>query len=535
MLSERILYFSGKEDIDEILEKIRESKSDSLSLVFPIKSNIFEQKTDLQKLRDFIDNTEKNIIFITQNNLVIKELQNIGISALKNLPEKFPLNKSKNSINLLNISYIPIDDSYYDKQKNTNEAPQPIISRPSLHAIFILATITLLLFIFIINVIIPEANIIIYPTKKEEEMHINVNFLDKTLFKESELWTYNNGIFMTPLESTFTHSNRFTNISKEFHGSNASGKLIFINNTNEEKDLVKGTRIAHESGFIVKTNTRVLIPAKGNKVVDYTMPSKDLYGTIIGERGNIKKDEKFTIIAFPQNIQELVYVKSKNNFLGGKSIWEYKISKEDLEKTKEFLKEEVYQIAENRLNLLLEKHNLNSDYPLKLLTPLKDILSIEIIDYEFKEDPKNLIGKKQGYIDASIKVKIKGYAYSLEYLIGLIESKFKKIAPDNMILSSVNSNNLESFVQKKSSDNSHIKVSFSTRGVYKYDFEYKSDKGKRLLIEASDLILGKNYNDAKNILINNFLEISNVEIELFPFWISKLPVIHEKIVFTIKE
>ncbi len=536
MLSLRVLSFSGQEDIDEILEQILASKADSLSLVFPRKAYIFEQKTDLQKLRDKSDAAGKDITIITLNARARKEIQSVGISSVPTLVdnEKTPFEKSKNEREDLKISYIPIDTERKKYEIDSDEKEvNPFLSKPTLHSLFFLIAIFCVLFFFILQIAVPAANIVITPEKKEEEMHINVYLLDETVYEESDLWEKNNAIFMIPLSSTFVHEGRFTNVSKKFYGENAKGTLQLINRTDEDITLKKGTKIEHKNGLVVKLPEWIKIPAQGNIIIGFTMPPEDPYGTIVGERGNLEKGEKFIIPGLPDEMQKDIYAQVDTHFEGGVNVWKYYIKKNDFERAKKTWEKEARAKVDAEIKLLFAKLKTETEKDYLLISPTETAIDFEVLDSQFLENPEDLIGKEQGYIDGKIQVRIKTYVYSQSALLELIRNKYQRLAPDGMELKSIDETSLLASIQKVNDEKTEIKANFSTRGFYEYYLEPKSDRSRLFLMQVKQSIMGEKKDIAIEQLVNNFNPIAEVEIELSPFWVRRLPLIPEKIVINI--
>jgi len=115
----------------------------------------------------------------------------------------------------------------------------------------------------------------------------------------------------------------------------------------------------------------------------------------------------------------------------------------------------------------------------------------------------------------------------------IIVSKFERLAPDGMKLSSINTDILVISLQNVNTEKNKMKVSVSTRGIYEYVVEPKSEKSAQFIQAAKMAIIGKNKEEAKIILLNNFKEVSDVEISLFPFWKRSIPLLPEKIDFKI--
>ena len=94
-MNERIFYLSGKESLEELKDFLNQCSADSIFFLFPRKSWIFQQNTDLQKLRNFSDEKNKELIIITKNAIARENIQAIGINVFASLEdrEKTPFEK----------------------------------------------------------------------------------------------------------------------------------------------------------------------------------------------------------------------------------------------------------------------------------------------------------------------------------------------------------------------------------------------------------------------------------------------------------
>lgn len=538
MISERIFSYTVDDLIEDILSDISESSADTLFLLFPRNAPVFAQKTDLQKIRDLADSLHKDITIVTLNFRARKELQSMGIKTLSSLSdkEKTPFEKARAHYTPQKISYIPIEPASPEKEENRPSPPlRKNVSRPTLHALFIFCALVFFLFLFIIQIAVPDAQIDITPAKKEEEMHINVHLLNIDTSPEEELWNHNNGIFMIPLEAVFVHKASFTNVSKDFYGSNASGSISLLNTTNEDITLKKGTRITHpQKGITLLLPEWVKIPAQGETEIPLTFPGKDIYGSMIGEKGNMETGERWIIPGLSEEMQQRVYGSVQQAFTGGKSGWKYRITQDDITKAKEHWEQESLPFALQKVQSKLSQ--IQESNPMQeylLLTQSSDFLEIEFLEHNFDTPPESLLGTQQGIISGSVKVRVKGYAYSFNHLKSAFFNKYQKIAPDGMSLKSLNKDLLSLDIRNISEDYSHIKASFSTRGIYAFDLEPQSPHTQSFFIHAKQLIVGKNASEAEEILLNTFTEISDVSLHLSPFWVDDIPILPEKISFRI--
>lgn len=538
MISERIFSYTVDTLIEDILSDISESSADTLFLLFPRNAPLFAQKTDLQKIRDLSDSLQKDLTIVTLNFRTRKELQSMGIKTLSSLSdqEKTPFEKARAHYTPQKISYIPIEPVLPEKPSVPPSSPlHKNVSRPTLHALFIFCALVFCLFLFVVQIAVPDAYIEITPAKKEEEMHINVNLLNIDTYPEEELWKHNNGIFMIPLETVFVHKSSFTDVSKDFYGSNASGSISLINTTTEDITLKKGTRITHpQKGITIRLPEWIKVPAQGETEIPLTFPGKDIYGSMIGEKGNMEAGEKWNIPGLSEEVQQKVYGNVKTPFTGGRSGWKYRITPSDIKKAKEHWEQDALSFALQKTQAQLaqlQESNPKQEY--LLLTQASDFLEIEFLEHNFDTPSEDLLNTEQGIISGNVKVRVKGYAYSFNHLKSAFYTKYQKIAPDGMSLLSLNKDLLSLRIRDISEDYTHMKASFSSRGIYAFELESQSPHTQEFFIHAKQLIVGKKASEAEDLLLNTFTEISDVSIQLSPFWVKDIPILPEKISFRI--
>lgn len=567
-MNERIFHLSGTESIEELRELLTWCTCRTVVFLFPQKSWIFQQNTDLQSLRDLADDQQKEIILVTQNALARTDIQSMGISVFASLEdrEKTPFEQMKlakdSDFSCKKISTIPLETLRNALQKKAvscdtekTEHLKNKISRPVLHSLILLGVFLFLFFLFVLHIAIPDAVINISPFKKEEEMHINVHMLSKSEFEESDLWRENNGIFAYPIEQVYEISKTFSHVSQEFQGKNATGKMKITNTLAEDFVFRGGTRMKNKEGIVFVTKSWVKIPAAKNgvsgvTVIDVVASEKDIYQKLQGERANMPKGQKFIFPGLSEKTRLDVTAENISPMTGGETKWQYKISEKDIEKAVSQLIKAARKQKKEELDFALSSLFAEEDAMAFLPLSGKQFES-EILQISFegkiygisgengweKKSKKNgepyplseLIGQERTEFSGKIRVRVRNYAYSRESLFLLIAEKFKRSAPEGMELLSVDERVLNPEVLYVYDNNTRIKVSFSTRGVYKYVIEPKSKRGLQFSQKLKNSVLGLNAEEAKDHLINNFPEISDVDIQLWPFWVKNIPLLPEKI------
>lgn len=544
-MNERIFYLSGHESLEEMKEKITQCNADGIIFLFPRKSWIFHQNTDLQALRDTMDASKKNFTIVTKNALARTRIQAVGIPVLASLEdrEKTPFAQMRtqkdSEFSAKKISNIPIETirnaSQKKKylQKGDIESLKLKISPPVIHALVLLGIFLFAFFLFLLKVAIVDARVEITPFQKEEEMHINVHMLSSPHFTETDLWRENNGIFTYPIEEIYEVKKTFTHITQEFQGKNASGKMQITNHLSTPLTLRSGTRIKNKKGVVFLLSDWVTVPAtKGGKngviSVSVEAAERDDNLKFQGEKANMPKGQQFFFPGLPDDMRTQVIAENTTEMIGGETKWINKISEDDIKRAKASLEEMAQKKKKEEIEYGVAQR-FAPEENMGILPASGKQFEFEVLDISFDTPEEDLIGQDRTEFSGKTKVRVKNYVYSKNALFGLIAEKFKKNAPEGMELLSIDTHFLHPEVLNTYEENTRIKVSFSTRGVYQYVIEPKSKKGLIFSQKIKKEIIGKNQDEAKKILINNFKEISDVSISLWPFWVNNLPTLPEKI------
>jgi hypothetical protein len=542
-MNERIFHLSGDEPIERLKEILDQCNADTVFFLFPRKSWIFRQNTDLQSLRNIADENQKELIIVTKNSTARKLIQSMGIGTLASLEdrEKTPFEQQRGDFSAQKISYIPLESLEKiikkrgeDREGVEEEKIKKNFSRPVLHSLFLLAILIISFFVFLLHVAIPSVSVKISPFKKEEEMHINVHMLSISHFEETDLWRENNGIFVYPLEEVFTLEKTFSSISKEFRGENATGEMKIVNTTPEELTFRSGTRLQNDKGIIFLLPDWVNIPAAKNGVdgtvlVDVVASETSKYNKFQGEDANMPKGQQFIFPALSVENQSKVFAENTTAMEGGKTEWVYKIAQQDVDLAKEKLIEEAKEIEKKEMeySLLKRFEGENSEM---IMLPLDGIhVERELLGITFDVPEEELVGQERTEFTGKIQIRVKNYVYSNSELLKIVEGKFRRSAPEGMELLKIDTRVINPEILSAKEKNTRLKVSFSTRGIYQYVIEPKSKRGVDFSERAKKAILGKNVEEAKKELINNFKEVSDAQIDLWPFWTTKIPLLPEKI------
>jgi hypothetical protein len=288
---------------------------------------------------------------------------------------------------------------------------------------------------------------------------------------------------------------------------NSSGKILkksegiirlFNEYTTQEEVWKEGTRFVSSDGKLFKSKDKIIVP--GAKIKNGKMEPSFVDVPVVaaegGEAYNIGPSD-FSVVAFKGSPRYFKYYgKSFQPMKGGGEFPQ--VTKEDLEKAEKQL---IEKASEKSKEILEQK--IGKDF-----TFSSDILEISILE----KNSSTKEGEEKEKFDFQIKVKIKTIIFSKEilskfaqnYLISKISAE-KEIYPQSIDV------DLKGEVKNFELGKANLQAKISGKVYLKLD---------QLALKKS--IAGKSLNETR-ILLTNQKGILRTKIEIFPFWIQKIP------------
>jgi len=538
-VNERIFHIERDETVAEITARIRETKTDEVVLVIPRRADIFLSSVYFQVLRTVAEEESKILSIVTLDSDARDMIRQVGIPVFTSLEdrEKTPFEQAENRQSAKKIRKISIEKVATTERILPPEEPiswKNFLSRPSLHALFFLLTLSTVLFFLVATIAIPEARIFIEPVKKEKESFVNINFLGSSQYTASDLRKWGNAVFSYPLEEVFVHEMDWAKVSKDFRGSVAKGDMKVFNKGYEERIFKPGTRFQTEAGIVFKTKDWVRVPPRaGEKMGEITIPVEadiyDAFGSFSGERGNLTKNQRFFLPGLPEASQKNVWGENPDPMTDGKTVWVSKITADDITKAKAEMETDMKTRAKEKLEKFLETKNANEKLDLVFL-PDGLQLSTEVLEITV---PSDLVGKEQESIHLSGKVRVRNLAYSKADVLNILKERFIRDVSDGMEFSKLDENISPEILSVKDKG-TFIKANVSVRGVERYLIEAKSVGGLAFVNRVKGNILGMSRTEAE-LYMNNLEEVESAQIVLWPFWSKSIPKLPENVEFVIQE
>lgn len=394
-----------------------------------------------------------------------------------------------------------------------------LLSLPKIR-IWLLIAVSGMLFLFVFFRLLPSAEVQVWPREDVLSQTANI-FLVQQSGSTVDIPDRVRTMPLIPITVTVNRAITFDQISKEFLGTSAQMLVTIFNKSQERYSLRKGTRLMNQAGMIFKLQDPLNIAAGEEVTLRAKADDLDLYGKIIGDRGNVPANVKWEFPGLAPVERELIYGINKVPAKGGTTSYRTVLRQSDLDLAKKRLEEELLATAkqlvdEERIlrNMSREKGKLEMLYYEELTkTAFKDFVL-----------PTQFLGEPVTSIPVEGSVTYTTYAYDAQAILTLLSrelgehvSEGKRLLNDTIGLERMNVH-----VISFDDDLNWIKLTVDLSATEQFILDPLSPTGAKLGKKVREAIAGKSIDEAKRI-VKNLPEVEKVEIALWPPWGTSVP------------
>lgn len=534
-----MIKINKKDSIIDVIKKISECKQKEVVLDFPFWHPILNSFTSLKILKNKA--WKKDLIIITNNKSSINIWKKLWIK-YSQIWDSDLLEYNYSFIEYTKYLFkrysIEIKQLFWNKNTdivfNYHKKYWTWNSKIWYFIIWLLISVFLLLFIFYFAVnktyiyITPEVSI---KTKAQ-------NFV----FKENN----NNSILddetikITPISKTVNIKTSFwTSWVNEENLKRSTWKATFYNELKEKVDLLKNTRIETEDWIIFTTDTEVHIPSStlsssGELIpwtveIDITSIPHDSNWKILWTRANIWEWINLTL-PWLKDEKDKIYAKTLTEIKWANWKYTKKLASTDIKNSKKILESKLRQQALNELKKQISDDNKNNNI-------VYDILwvdwMIKYSDLIITWDENLKAWDEIENFELNWTIIISSYIYNTEKVLNRLSTTVKdSILEDYEKLLFVNNKSLIfSDIIYKQSNPIEIKTTAQVEAFFSHNF---LNEKNNYINRLKTVISWVNKDDALKILLNN-KNISDVKIEIRPFFINKISKISDNIIIKVIE
>jgi hypothetical protein len=396
-----------------------------------------------------------------------------------------------------------------------------LLTLPKLR-IVMLVGLSSALFLYVVFRLLPSAEITVLPRQETVSHTVNIYLAGSGAAADvpSRLKT----MPLIPLTVVVEKSIVSDHVSKRFMGTVAHLTIAVANTTDEAYGLRKGTRFTNEAGMVFRIQKSISIPAGRQVTVPAVADELDIYGQIIGARGNVPVGLTWRIPGLPEDVRLKVYGKNPVAGAGGSTQYRTVLMKEDVDLARKRLEQEL--LADARAQVERERAAMNALDPSKVIVLLdpKRYPELTRTAYEAEQLPSDKIGQDVVSVTATGRIRYTVFAYDAQAILGLLRGELashvregRKLLDDSADLS-----RLVSHVIDYDDDLAWIKLTVDLTGREEYLLDPLSPQGAIFAKRLREQVAGLSHEDALRI-VRNLPEVENATISSWPPWSRVLP------------
>jgi hypothetical protein len=262
----------------------------------------------------------------------------------------------------------------------------------------------------------------------------------------------------------------------------------------------------------------------------------DLYGEVLGERGNVPAGVRWDFPGLSEKERSLVYARNDKSATGGKTSYITMLTKEDIygkdqrSGAKQRLEQELLLVAKQQVeDDRLTANNVQETDFVELRR--SDLTTIKYSNFQLSD---SFIGQQVNSVPVSGSIDYTVVVYDESALLELLREEARKrvSAEKSIVEASLSKENMEIFVIPPWDDDLRwVKITANLTYNQTYILNPLTPTGAKLAKSIRDSVAGKTVTEAHRI-ISNMPEVSTAEIRVWPPWTYILPAIGPSILIT---
>jgi hypothetical protein len=394
-----------------------------------------------------------------------------------------------------------------------------LLSMPKLR-IWLLIGLSVLLFLFVVFRLLPSADVKVWPRRDviTHTMNITLVVSGATVHLPDRIKT----LPLYPLTVTVRRTVNFTQVSPEFIGTDAEVPMTIYNKTPEEITLRAGTRLQNQAGMVFRLREGATVPANGKTVGRARADHMDIYGKIIGDRGNVPAGLAWTLPALDKTQQKLITAVNAVPGTGGRTAYRKVLQKKDLDLAVKQLRQELEQAADQ---LLKERQNqLDAEHPGADLQFLNKKDTLIRKTYTGFVVPMDLVGQAVDAVPVQGTFTYTVPAYDSDAVLRTFGEDVRQHVGEGkkLVEDSISLDPQQVIIIEWADNFSWIKITADIVGTEEYVLDPLTPAGARFGKKVRDAVSGLSRQDALRI-VRNFPEVEKAEVSLWPPWGGRLP------------
>ncbi len=498
-----------------LLQRMREAEGHALLLLAGKEGELIDRPVLRDSFVQACAEQNGTLTVATRHPVILAELRKAGVPvvdharALRTLLEEHPALPEA----------LRIFSPHLWKQQLTSRLQRlGLLSMPRLR-IFGLAGLSAILFYVVVFRLLPSAEIVVHPRQEPATQTVNIFLATGTgaAAGANRVRT----LPLLPLLVELERTIRFDQISKEFTGTAARVRLTVINTAPEPYSLRAGTRFSNQAGMIFRSTSSLNVEPGQEAVVEAVADPTDVFGQIIGERGNVPEGVKWQIPGLSEPERALVYAENREPASGGTTSYVRVLKPEDLEVARKRLEQELLTAAREEVDRrvgALQRRQPGSSMELLRYDQLTDIAYVDV------RMPSAQIGTQADAVDVTGSIRFRMFAYDAAQIFPLLLHELRGHVREGrrLVETNLDPSHLVVHVIDYAADRSWIKLTVDLSAAEQYVLDPLQPAGALFARRVRELVAGRDREEALRI-IRNLPEVETASISQWPPWSRTLP------------
>lgn len=500
------------------LHRIRKASGETLVVIVDRDADLEERKDLPRQIVAACAAAPGTVMLATKQPHLAAEARDKGLRVIGRSREIRTLLKGHPQFNEVFRVFSP---QQWKRQLKSRLQHMGLLSVPKLR-VYVIAALSGLLFFVVVFKLLPSAEIAVSPRQETLSQTVNIYLAGSgaAALVPSRLRT----MPLLPLTVVLEKSVASDHVSKRFMGTVARLNMAIANTTDEPYALRKGTRFTNEAGMVFRIQESVVVPPKNQLTVAAVADELDIYGQIIGARGNVPAGLTWRIPGLPEDVRLKVYGKNPYIGTGGTTVYRSVLTKEDIELARKRLEQEL--LADARVQIERQRKAMNDLDPSKIIVLLdpKRYPELTHTAYEGEVLPMDRIGQDVPQVVATGRIRYTVFAYDAQEILDVLRAELSSHVREGraLLAESVDLSRMVSHVIDYADDLSWIKLTVDLTGMEQYVLDPLSPQGAIFAKRVREQVAGLPMDDALRI-IRNLPEVENAEISSWPPWSRTLP------------
>ncbi len=510
-----VLFPREEESATLFAKRMEESTGDILAVLSGAEHRLFPGENDLKEFVKTIAARKGRVRLATRDANVAALARGRGIRVLDKTRFLKQALKGHESAEEALRRFSP---HVWRQELRTRLQAMGLLSLPKIR-IWVLIGVSVSLFLFVVLKLLPSAEIRVWP--REDAVNQTVNIFLVQTGATVDLPQRVRIMPLVPITVRQKRSITFDQISKEFIGTSAEVPMTIINTSQERYSLRIGTRLMNQAGMIMKTLDPINIEAGEEKQIRTRADNVDLYGEIIGERGNVPAGLKWEFPGLAPEERTVIYGENRVPAKGGRTSYRTVLQQSDLDLAKKRLEQELLATAKQMVDEERTLRNSAQKSQNFEILYYEELTKIAYTDFTL---PLQFLGEPVNSIPIEGSITYTSYAYDAKAILDMLSKELqshvgygRRLLEDTLTMGRMIVNVID-----YSDDLSWIKLTVDLTGTEQFVLDTLSPAGARLNRKIREAVAGKRKEDAVRI-VKNFPEVEKVQIVLWPPLTGTLP------------